>query len=142
MSLAVPTTPDASIMPKQDQGIQGVVQKLGGNQMPTVGSTVANGPQPIQTTVWIFSGQISNPGSPQWPIAQARQHPSLLGWVKSDTKGVFSVGLPSGEYTLFAEYGANLYLNSFLGNANYQSVQVIKHQITELNLVNTEDASF
>ncbi|NET56474.1 MAG: carboxypeptidase regulatory-like domain-containing protein [Symploca sp. SIO2E6] len=133
---------NSSVLQQQDQRITGLVTKVTGNQMPTVGENDSrNQPQPIQTKVWIFSGQITAQGT-RWPREQARQHSNLVGWITTNTNGSFSVGLPPGEYTIFIEDGTDLYLNSFLGNGNYESVEVTEGEITEINIVNTEEATF
>jgi len=41
-----------------------------------------------------------------------------------------------------AEYGFDLYLNKFLGDGSYASVQVNAHQVTEVQIINTENAFF
>lgn len=142
MSLPNPTSFNFSSLPEQKQGIQGKVVRVQGNQMPRLADTFnEKAPQPITTNVWIFSGRIASQGT-RWSISEARQHPKLIGWVTTDETGKFSVGLPAGEYTLFAEDGDDLYLNSFLGDGNYGTVKVNKTQITETLLVNTEAAVF
>jgi hypothetical protein len=79
--------------------------------------------EPVQTTVWIFSGRIPSPGT-HWLVAQAQNHPQLIKKISSDNKGNFFVELPPGEYTLLAQYDDNLYLNNFLGDGSYGTVQV------------------
>lgn len=141
VSLPLSNTPNAMLTPNQSQGISGFVVRLQGNQMPKVGSSrPRTEPEPISTDVWIFSGRIPSKG-PRWPVAEAR-HPNLVGRVRSDVQGKFFVGLPPGEYTLFAQYNSYLYLNSFLGDGSYKSVQVVQDKITETRLVNTERAAF
>ncbi|MEB3181775.1 MAG: hypothetical protein VKL59_22490 [Nostocaceae cyanobacterium] len=125
------------------QGIQGSVVRLSGNQMPTIGVPRSqNPPQPVQTTVWVFSGRINSDASPFWSVNQAQKHPHLRQKVQTNPQGQFSVNLPPGEYTLFAQYGDNLYLNSFLGDGSFSTVQVTPNKMTETQLVHTEDAAF
>lgn len=131
-------------MPSQNQrqGVSGVVTRLQGNQMPMVGHTNSRTPpSPVSTQVWIFSGRIPGKGT-QWSVSEAQKHPNLVRRVQSDAQGKFFVSLPPGEYTFFAQYGDNLYLNSFLGDGSYQSVQVSEGKVTEIRLVNTEGAVF
>jgi hypothetical protein len=125
------------------QGIQGVVQQLTGNHMPSVGHRMTQGAiAPVQTTVWIFAGRIPSHGSPNWSISAARQHPALVQQVKTDVQGRFSVSLPVGEYTLFAQYDSDLYLNGFLADGSYDTVQVERDRITDIRLDHTELAAF
>lgn len=126
--------------PNQNQGVSGLVVLLQGNQMPTVGSNRST-PEPVSTDVWVFSGRIQAKG-PRWAVAEASRHSNLVARVRSDAQGEFFVSLPPGEYTLFAQYGSNLYLNSFLGDGSYASVQVTQGKVTKTRLVNTERAAF
>jgi len=144
MSTADANTSNSPNLQQQSQGIRGTVVRLSGDQMPTVGdsTTRTNPPQPVQTTIWVFSGRIPSNSSPNWSVKEASQHANLLNKVTSDSEGNFLVKLPPGEYTIFAQYESNLYLNSFLGDGSYESVQVNEGKITEINLVNIEDAFF
>lgn len=125
------------------QGIQGRVSRLSGDQMPSIGEQANSGSTEfIQTTIWIFSDRIPGNGSPQWPISEAEQHPNLVRQVESSPDGCYWVELPPGEYTIFAQYGEILYLNSFQGDGSYASVEVIPNQLVEWDLTNTENAFF
>jgi hypothetical protein len=127
----------------ENQGIQGVVRRLTGNHMPRIGDrTPGDTTEPVQTTVWIFTGQILSYGSAHWAVSEARQHSRLMKQVESDATGQFSAELPLGEYTVMAQYGDDLYLNAFLGNGSYATVQVESGQIVEVLLDNTESAAF
>jgi hypothetical protein len=127
-------------------GIRGKVVRLTGDHMPTLiapafKKVAARGQsQRMQTSVWVFSGRI--PGQdPRWTVSAAQKHPQLLGKVQTNAQGEFAIALPAGEYTLFAQYGSALYLNSFMGDGNYSTVQV-KTGVTEVDLVNSEQATF
>ncbi|MBD2256834.1 hypothetical protein [Pseudanabaena sp. FACHB-2040] len=124
------------------QGIQGQVLRLSGNQMPSVGSASLGQAEPVQTVVWIFAGQIPATGSPYWPVSEAQDHPALVVRVSGDEAGRYAAELAAGEYTVFAESGENLYLNRFSGSGNFASVVVEPGQAVELDLQNTEAASF
>lgn len=144
MSMSLPVSQKLKGMPlsNQGQGVSGFVTRLQGNQMPTVGrNSTRSQPSPISTDVWIFSGRIQGKGT-RWSVSQAEKHPNLVTRVRSDAQGKFFVSLPPGEYTLFAQYGSDLYLNSFLGDGSYASVQVSESKVTEIRLVNSEDAAF
>lgn len=143
VSFAGPITLSQQKLPHQSQGISGFVIYLSGNQMPTNQTDESrSNSQPVSTKVWIFSGKIMGTGSPRWLLEKAQKHPSLIGWTVSDSNGKFKVGLPPGEYTLLAEYGSNLYLNKFLGDGSFASVQVTTNQVTEVQLINDENAVF
>lgn len=125
-----------------DQGISGLVTRVTGNQMPMIGTaSPRTSPSPIATQVWIFSGRIQSQGT-RWSVAEAEKHPNLVERVPTDAQGKFFVSLPPGEYTLFAQEGSDLYLNSFLGDGSYATVQVNEGKTTETRLTNTEAATF
>jgi hypothetical protein len=141
MSLPVSQPTNGMSQPHPLQGVSGLVLRLQGNQISAIGSRHKSEPEPISTSVWIFSGRIQSRGT-HWLVSEAREHPNLVGCIQSDTRGKFFVDLPPGEYTLFAQYGSKLYLNSFLGDGSYESVQVSNGKITEIRLINTEKATF
>lgn len=127
--------------PNEAQGVSGLVLRLQGDQMPTVGGNRPSEPEPVSTDVWVFSGRIQSKG-PRWSVAEASKHSNLVSRVRSNQQGQFFVSLPPGEYTLFAKYGSDLYLNSFSGDGSYTSVQVAQGKVTKTRLVNTERAVF
>jgi hypothetical protein len=144
MAMSLPVSQTLKGMPSsnQNQGVSGIVSCLQGNQMPTVDRNNARtAPSSISTQVWIFSGRIQAKGT-RWSVSEAQKHPNLVGRVQSDEQGKFFVSLPPGEYTLFAQYGDDLYLNLFMGDGSYASVRVSEGKITETRLVNTEGAAF
>ncbi|MBW4547107.1 MAG: hypothetical protein KME25_22105 [Symplocastrum torsivum CPER-KK1] len=144
MAMSLPVSQSFKGMPpsNQEQGVSGLVTRLQGNQMPMVGrSSPRTAPSPISTQVWIFSGRIKSQGT-RWSITEAEKHPNLVDRIRTDAEGKFFVSLPPGEYTLFAQDGSDLYLNSFLGDGSYATVQVNEGKITETRLVNTEGATF
>jgi len=128
-------------------GIQGQILKQSGNfmpqiRMPTMAPMPApNQTEPVQTQIWVFSGRLPAQGA-RWAIAIAQDHPQLLGQVASNALGEFSAQLPPGEYTVFAQYGDDLYLNGFQGDGNYATVFVQAGSPTELRLMNNEQAAF
>ena len=121
----------------QNQGIEGKVVRLVGDHMPPASGMAV----PVSTEVWVFKGKISG-RSPQWSIAEARNHPQRLTCIQSDQAGQFFVSLEPGEYTLFARYDSYLYLNSFAGNGHYGSVIVSPQRMTPVQLINSQDATF
>lgn len=151
---ASPSSAVVKLLPAANrQGIAGSVWSLTGNHMPrplekSPSAQAGSQPhsqarrQPVQTNVWIFSGRIPSQGKLRLLVDQAKQHPRFLGQVRSNAKGEFSVGLPPGEYTLLAQYGSNLYLNSFLGDGSYATVKVKPGKITNTQLTNSERATF
>lgn len=141
MSFANSTSIPSQSLPRS-QGISGTVLRLSGDHQPTVDKIISRRKtEPIKTNVWIFAGRIPASGT-HWPVAQAQGHPQLIKQIGSDDQGTFFVELPPGEYTLLAEYDDNLYLNSFLGDGAYGTVQVKAGEVVSIQLINTEKAYF
>jgi hypothetical protein len=144
----MPNPSNSSSSQVNRQGIQGQVVQLNGNYMPTnispeaVDQQATNQTECVQTTVWIFSGRIPSTGSPRWPIAEAAEHPNLVGRVESDRNGYYSINLSAGEYTVFAQAGDSLYLNAFQGDGSFKSTEVVAGQFVQLDLIHTENAVF
>jgi hypothetical protein len=122
------------------QGIVGQVTQLKGNQMPGISPNQTK-PQGGSSVVWVFKGKVPYQGT-RWPISEARLHPQWVGAVVSDVQGHFQVGLPLGDYTVFAQDGSDLYLNAFTGDKFYQSVRVVEGDLTKVSLVNSTKAVF
>ncbi|WP_227500115.1 hypothetical protein [Synechococcus sp. PCC 7335] len=124
------------------QGIKGTISQLSGNQMPSNSPNPSATEEPVSTTVWVFSDRIPGPGSPYWPIAEAKQHPNLVCTTQSDAAGHYQIQLPPSEYTVLAQYDESLYLNSFQGDGSYRSITVAPEQIIEFDLTHIEQAFF
>ena len=125
------------------QGIRGQVQVLKGNHMPTNSPLPEkHSPNGIPIRLWVFAGKVQPVAGPRLPISTAKQLDNWEGWTVSDRNGQFEMGLPTGEYTILAEQGQYLYLNSFLGDGSFASTQVLQGQITEIQIVNNENATF
>ena len=137
------TSSDNTLQTAMTQGIQGRVRRLQGNHMPSnTDLPISGSTEFVQTTIWIFADRIPGNSSPQWSLAEAEQHPNLVRQVESDRNGDYAVELPPGEYTVFAQYEEVLYLNAFLGDGSYKSIEVAPNQIVEFDLTNTENAFF
>lgn len=137
-----PMSEQTEVKSSEKQGIQGEVVQITGDQMPTIGTTKQRTPpQPVETTVWIFADTIPAT-SPRIPISQIQSQFQVLQKVKTDNQGRFFVELPPGKYTLFAQYGEDLYLNSFAGDGSYSTVEVMANQTSRVRLVNSETATF
>jgi hypothetical protein len=116
---------------------------MSGDYMPSnTQQIVSNRTEYVQTTLWIFSARIPSTGSPRWPVAEAAHHPNLVCLVKSDPSGDYAIALPPGEYTVFAQEGDSLYLNTFQSDGSFSSVEVMSDQFVQLDLINTENAVF
>jgi hypothetical protein len=70
------------------------------------------------------------------------RHPSLVTVVKSGDDGSFEIALDPGEYTIVAEIGGKLYLNSFDGDGSWTTVTVKPGAFTDWTIEDTSEAAF
>lgn len=145
ISQKIPTTDQKESSEKkkrQKQGIQGEVAAISGNQMPMIGNIrKPSQPEAVQTTVWIFPGSIPAQ-TPRIKLSALQSEYKPIKQVKTDSRGNFFAQLPPGKYTVFAQYGEDLYLNSFAGDGTYSTVEVSANQMSQVRLVNSEKATF
>jgi hypothetical protein len=84
-----------------DQGVEGYVYFISGNQMPSPGKK-ASSPKGIKTTLYIYQltniNQVTRQGQ---SVFYSAVNTKLITKVKSDTTGYFKVQLEPGQYSLF-----------------------------------------
>ena len=115
---------------KIQQGIEGHIYKITGNQMPMVGVPKAE-PVGISTTLFIY--QASNIKD----VTQMDHSPfyqsistALVTTVQSDSTGHFIVQLPAGSYSLFTKINNLFFANSFDANNNIALIHVEEGKLT------------
>ena len=113
------------------QGIDGYVYKISGNQMPGPGITQPK-PQGIATIVYIYKStnlkDVARVGnSPSYRSINKK----LITTVQSDSTGHFFVALPVGSYSLFIKVNDLFYANSFDVANN-----IALYKVTERNITN------
>jgi hypothetical protein len=130
------SSPDApSTSPAAKQGVRGKVVKKTGNFMP--GPRPAGGQTtPLSVPVHVFRGKLKPLAAPD------PRHPNLVTVVKSGNDGSFEIPLEPGEYTIVAEIGGKLYLNSFDGDGSWTTVTVKPGAFTDWNIDDTSEAAF
>jgi hypothetical protein len=142
VTLGGPTGILKQTSPSEAQGLTGSVIRIVGPMYSPIHSHHTKR-EFISTRIWIFSGKIKRlMDSSRWPISQAINHPNLIGWVVSDSQGQFQVGLQPGEYTVFTEYGSDLYQGSLDDVWTYASIKIEENQIQTMDLFNLEKAYF
>lgn len=113
---------------KITQGINGKVIWKAGNFMPQVGAKPAT-PKgtPVVREVYIYELTNEKQTEPAEEGGFYRKiNSKLVKKVKSDKKGLFSVLLPAGYYSLFAKEEKGFYANIFDDAMNINTVQVRK----------------
>ncbi|MBS1642066.1 MAG: hypothetical protein JST94_10740 [Bacteroidetes bacterium] len=136
------TKKNKSSTTKFSQGIEGIVVKLVGNQMPMVDALPPK-PQPVITTVFIYdSTNIKN-------VTQINQSPfyssiktKLIATVQSDSLGYFAITLPEGKYSLFVKVKDQFYSNLYDEKNNIFLVTVEKNKLTKVEIKLSNEAVF
>ncbi|MBS1638854.1 MAG: hypothetical protein JSR12_02270 [Bacteroidetes bacterium] len=136
------TKKNKSSTTKFSQGIEGIVVKLVGNQMPMVDALPPK-PQPVITTVFIYdSTNIKN-------VTQINQSPfyssiktKLIATVQSDSLGHFAITLPEGKYSLFVKVKDQFYSNLYDEKNNIFLVTVEKNKLTKVEIKLSNEAVF
>ena len=116
---------------RQDQGIEGTVYLVSGNQMPAPGHK--RPPLPgVQTTLYIYEltniRQVTRQGQSPYFLAIRTK---LIKQVGTDSLGHFRVGLPAGRYSLFTRKNGLYYASGYDTENNIAPVEVFPGRITK-----------
>jgi hypothetical protein len=131
-----------SLESQGNQGIEGHVYRLSGNQMPSPDRKPNRG-QGIATTLYIYEltnlHQVTRVGqSTFYSLIRSK----LLKTIQSDSSGSFQVYLPEGQYSLFTKIHELFYANLFDAQGNIAPVQVFANQMTKVEFKIDFDASY
>lgn len=111
---------------KITQGINGKVLWKAGNLMPGPGIKPSKG-SPVVREIFIYELTSDKQTEPAEEGGFYRKiNSKLVKKVKSDKKGLFSVLLPAGYYSLFAKEEKGFYANIFDDAMNINTVEVRK----------------
>lgn len=126
----------------QDQGIEGYVYWISGNQMPSPNRKPAK-PMGMQTTLYIFEltslNQVTRQGSSAFYSA-IQTH--LIKKIKTNPDGYCKVQLSPGRYSLFTKKGQLFYANNFDRNNNIAPVEVLPGKMTKIIVRVDYDANY
>lgn len=116
--------------PAIQQGIEGHVYEVFGNQMPSPNRQLPK-PKPLQTTIFIYEltslrdvTQIN--GLPLYSDIRKK----IIATIESDSTGYFKAFLPAGKYSLFVKYKNLLFANSFDAENNIHPVIITEKKFT------------
>lgn len=126
----------------QDQGIEGYVFRISGNQMPSP-DVKPNPLKGIKTTLYIFDltnlVQVTRQDQSSF---YSSVHSKLIKKIETDSTGYFKVELPAGRYSLFTKKGTLFFANWFDGNNNIAPVQVLPQKMTKVEFKIDYDAYY
>jgi hypothetical protein len=118
----------------QEQGVEGFVYRISGNQMPSPG-TKPSMPKGIPTTIYVFEltniKQVSRLGQTAFYKSIKTKFVRKL---ESAADGHFSVQLPVGSYSFFTMKNDLFYANWFDTNYNIAPVSVMSGKMTAIKI--------
>ncbi len=130
---------------KVQQGIQGTVFELVGNQMPspTNSGQKKNMGNPYPTTVFFYEPTninqiIRTDQAPLYNIINTK----LISTVKTDSTGAFIAALPVGTYSVFVQVDKLFFANNFDIRNNISLVTVEANKLTEIKIIVNNSASY
>jgi hypothetical protein len=130
---------------KVQQGIQGTVFELVGNQMPSPSNTgnKTNTGNPYPTTVFFYEPTNIN------QVIRVNQGPlyniintKLISTVKTDSTGAFIAALPIGTYSVFVQVDKLFFANNFDIRNNISLVSVEANKLTEIKIQVNNNATY
>jgi hypothetical protein len=128
--------------PAIEQGIEGYVYYVSGNQMPSP-TKKSRPPKGIKTILYIYQltniNQVTRQGQSAFYSSVKTR---LIKKTESDTTGFFSVQLDPGRYSLFTKTGAFFYANLFDKDNNIEPVEVLSRKITRTEVRIDHDATY
>lgn len=127
---------------KIQQGIEGIVQIVKGDRMPSPDLPLAT-PAGYATTVYIHqltaASQLRKADKTGWYTSIPT---SLVATVKTDSTGHFAVELPPGQYSIFVQYENGFYANWFNEKNQIGPAEVLENKVTKLKLLISAEATF
>ena len=124
-----------SFCPMKKQGIEGQVQQLKGDQMPSPDLPVTGRGRPYACKLAIFEPtKISQTQLLENGPYYQKINSKLVKLVNTDSLGRFKVKLAPGRYSVFIVEGNNYYATIQDGDGTIGPVNVEKHRFTRLDL--------
>ena len=114
------------------QGIEGMVIKVSGNQMPS--PDIPKTPQKgFKTTLYIYElTNLSQVVKQNESAFYSAINSKFVTKVETKEDGTFKVSLPEGKYSLFVKKEELFYANLYDGEGNIAPVEVAKGKMTRI----------
>src|ERR1700759_3910019 len=127
---------------KTEQGIEGYIYFISGNQMPSPGKK-STPPKGIKTTLYIYQltniNQVTRQGQSAF---YSSVHTKLVAQTESDSTGYFKIQLPPGRYSLFTKKGALFYANMYDRDNNLAPAEVLAGKLNRVEIKIDYDATY
>src|ERR1700693_2268545 len=130
----------AQRMPQQ--GIEGYVYRISGNQMPSPDRKLSP-PKGIKTTLYIFEltnlDQVTRQGQSAFSYSIKTK---LVSKIQTDTNGYFKISTEPGHFSLFTKKDALFFANWFDKDNNIAPAEVIQGKMTKVEFTVDYDAVY
>lgn len=127
---------------KIQQGIEGIVQIVKGDRMPSPDLPLA-APAGYATTIYIHQLTAASQLRKADKTGLYTSIPTpLVATVKTDSTGHFAVELPPGQYSIFVQYENGFYANWFNEKNQIGPAEVLENKVTKLKLLISAEATF
>lgn len=124
------------------QGIEGYVYRVSGNQMPSPDVKPAP-PRGIRTYLYVYErtniNQVRRQGQSAFYYSLQTR---LIAKIETDTNGYFKINLPPGNYSLFAKKDGLFYANWFDKDNNIAPVEVLPGKFSKVEFRIDYDAVY
>ncbi len=124
------------------QGIEGYVYSISGNQMPSPDAKPAP-PKRVSTTLYIYErtnlSQVQRQGQSAFYYSIDAK---FIKKVETDSNGYFKAPLPPGGYSLFVRKDSLFYANSFDKDNNIAPVEVLPGKFSRVEFRIDYDAVY
>jgi len=125
-----------------EQGIEGYVYWLAGNQMPSP-DRKPSVPKGIRTTLYVYPltniSQVTRQGHTPFYTAI---NTKLVSTVDTDSNGYFKLGLNPGKYSLFTKKADLFFANGFDKDNNIAPTEVLAGKMTKVDFTVDYDAVY
>ena len=126
----------------QQQGIEGYVYKISGNQMPSPGAK-SSPPKPIKAVLYIY--QLTNLNQAQRKGQSAFYYSiktKFIAKTETDSNGYFKINLEPGRYSLFTKKDELFFSNLFDKDNNISPVEVLPAKFSKVEFSVDYDAIY
>jgi hypothetical protein len=125
-----------------NQGIEGYIYFVSGNQMPSPGKKLPP-PKGIRTTLYIYTlTNLTQVKRQDQSAYYSAIYTKLISKVESDSGGYFTIQLKPGKYSLFTKTGSLFYANIFDKDNNIAPAEVLINKMTKLEIRIDHDATY
>ncbi len=122
------------------QGAEGMITRLTGNQMPMVGKPAAK-PRPLAAEIFFYEATTTQQAQGTIPVF-SKVNTRMVAKVRSDATGHYQVALAPGTYSIFIKQDAGLFASETDGAGVLTPVTVVAGQVSQRNITFTLGAAF